>query len=197
MISDNYDENIENNKKLNDLYDNFSTDFKDLFFAVTQSEASPELLAMRREIAESVDNSSEQQALDKLKENIIEFLEQLNGSKHSFGGAKGALNRIRKETSKWTSPKKKGIEGFDEGIRAKVLELIKELKERNIFITPVGELEGWMDLGTSRKNNWIVLALNEIFAQRTSEKLIQFVEMILASVTKTSPNKVLPKAGLT
>ena len=78
-----------------------------------------------------------------------------------------------------------------------MLELIKELKERNIFITPVGELEGWMDLGTSRKNNWIVLALNEIFAQRTSEKLIQFVEMILASVTKTSPNKVLPKAGLT
>jgi AAA15 family ATPase/GTPase len=165
---------------------NDETDFKNLFFAVTQTEASAEILAKRKEIAESVDNSSEQQALDKLKENVAEFLEQLNKSEHSFGGAKGALNRIRKETSKWTFPKKKGLEGFNEGIRPKVLELTNELSEKNIFIIPVGELEGWMDLGTSRKNNWIVLALNEIFAKKTSVKLVEFVGMILNNVTKNA-----------
>jgi AAA15 family ATPase/GTPase len=165
---------------------NDETDFKNLFHAVTQTEATPELLAKRKEIAESVDNSSEQQALDKLKENVVEFLEQLNKHEHSFGGAKGALNRIRKETSKWTFPKKNGLEGFDEGIRPKVLELTTELNEKNIFVIPVGELEGWMDLGTSRKNNWIVLALNEIFAKKTSEKLVEFVGMILNNVTKNA-----------
>ncbi len=163
---------------------NDETDFKNLFRAVTQTEASTDLLTKRKEIAESVDNSSEQEALYKLKNNVSEFLEQLNKSEHSFGGAKGALNRIRKETSKWTFPKTKGLEGFDEEIRPKVSELIDELNEKNIFIIPVGELEGWMDLGTSRKNNWIVLALNEIFAKKTSEELVEFVGMILNKVTK-------------
>lgn len=163
---------------------NDETDFKNLFLAVTKTEASPELLAKRTEIAISVDNTSEQQALNKLKENVTEFLEQLNKNEHSFGGAKGAVNRIRKETSKWTFPKKNGIEGFEDVIKPKVKELIAELNEKNIFIIPVGELEGWMDLGTSRKNNWIVLALKEIFAKNTSEKLIEFVGMILNTVTK-------------
>ncbi len=163
---------------------NDETDFKNLFHAVTQTEAPIELLAKRKEIAESVDNSSEQEALDKLKDNIFEFLEQLNRSEHSLGGAKGALNRIRKETSKWDFPKKKGLDGFNEDIRSRVSELTSELNEKNIFIIPVGELEGWIDLGTSRKNNWIVLALKEIFAKNTSNKLVEFVGMILNNVTK-------------
>lgn len=163
---------------------NDETDFKNLFHAVTQTEAPIELLTKRKEIAESVDNSSEQEALDKLKSNISEFLEQLSKNEHTFGGAKGALNRIRKEASKWANPKKNGLEGFNEEIRIKVIELINELNKENIFIIPVGELEGWMDLGTSRKNNWIVLALNEIFARKTSGELIKFVKMILDNVTK-------------
>lgn len=167
---------------------NDETDFKNLFLAVTQTEATPEMLAKRKEIADSVDNTSEQKALEKLKENVSEFLEQLTKNEHSFGGAKGALNRIRKETSKWIFPKKEGINGFDEKIRSKVIELINELNQKNIFIIPVGELEGWMDLGTTRKNNWIVLALNEIFAKRTSEKLIEFVEMILKKVAENESN---------
>lgn len=163
---------------------NDETDFKNLILAVTQNEASAELLVKRKEIADSVDNSSEQQALYKIKENIAEFLEQLSKNEHTYGGAKGAINRIRKETSKWIFPKKNGIEGFSLEIRPKVLEVIRELNEKNIFIIPVGELEGWMDLGTSRKNNWIVIALNEIFAKNTSSKLVEFVGMILNKVIK-------------
>lgn len=163
---------------------NDETDFKNLFFAVTQKEIPIELLGKRTEIAKSVDNTSEQQALEKLKENVVELLEQLNKNDHNLGGAKGALNRIRKDTSKWTFPKKYGLEGFEEAIRPKVAELLEELNEKNIFIIPVGELEGWMDLGTSRKNNWIVLALNEIFAKNTSEQLIEFVGMILNKVVR-------------
>jgi AAA15 family ATPase/GTPase len=165
---------------------NDETDFKNLFRAVTQTEATPELLAKRKAIADSVDNSSEQQALENLQKNIAEFNEQLTNNEHTYGGAKGALNRIRKESSKWIFPKKKGIEGFDTEIRPKVLELIDELNEQNIFIIPVGELEGWMDLGTTRKNNWIVKALNEIFARKTSEHLIGFIGVILDKVTKNA-----------
>lgn len=165
---------------------NDETDFKNLYVAITQTEAPQELLAIRNKIVASVDNSSESQVLNKLKENITELLEQLNKNEHSFGGAKGALNRIRKETSKWTCPKKNGIEGFEGEIRSTVNELLKQLYTKNIFIVPVGELEGWMNLGTTRKNNWIVLALNEIFAKNTSRDLIEFVGMILNKVTNTT-----------
>lgn len=163
---------------------NDETDLKNLFLAVTKTNASAELLAKRKEIAESVDNSPEEKVLEKLNESISEFLEQLNKKEHSLGGAKGAINRIRKETSKWSSPKKEGINGFDEAIKPRVLEIISELNQKNIFIIPVGELEGWMDLGTTRKNNWIVLALNQIFAKKTSPELIEFVGMVLEKVTK-------------
>lgn len=163
---------------------NDETDLKNLFLAVTKTNASAELLAKRKEIAESVDHSPEEKVLEKLNESISEFLEQLNKKEHSLGGAKGAINRIRKETSKWSSPKKEGINGFDEAIKPIVLEIISELNQKNIFIIPVGELEGWMDLGTTRKNNWIVLALNQIFAKKTSPELIEFVGMVLEKVTK-------------
>lgn len=165
---------------------NDETDFKNLYFAVTQSEVSAELLKKRNDIAKSVDNSPEQKALDKLKENIAEFLEQLNRSEHSIGGARGALNRIRNETSKWTAAKKNGLSGFDETIRATVIELINEFSDKNIFIVPVGELEGWMELGTSRKNNWILLALEKIFQKETSAELVEFVGIILEKLTKNT-----------
>ena len=163
---------------------NDETDFKNLYEAVTESETPPNLLTTRKEIAKSVDNSSEEKALKDLKENIGEFYQQLNYNEHSFGGARGALNRIRKATSKWSLPKKNGIEGFSGEIKPKVKKIIEELNEKNIFILPVGELEGWMDLGTSRKNKWIVLALNEIFQKKTSEELVKFVDMILKNVIK-------------
>jgi len=177
-----------------DLF-NDETDFKNLFFSVTQTEASPELLAKRKEIAESIDISSEQHALEKLKENVAELLEQLNKSEHTLGGAKGAVNRIRKETSKWTNPKKNGVEGFGKEVQEKVWELINELNGKNIFIIPVGELEGWMDLGTSRKNNWIVLALNKIFAKETSNKLVKFIEMVLDNVAKNATQHDVARIG--
>lgn len=163
---------------------NDETDFKNLYEAVTESSTPPALLTTRKEIAESIDNSSEEKALENLKENILEFYQQLEKKEHSFGGARGALNRVRKEASKWSSPKKNGLEGFSEEIKPKVNQVIEELNEKNIFIIPVGELEGWMDLGTSRKNKWIVLALNEIFQKKTSKELIEFVDMILKNVIK-------------
>lgn len=167
---------------------NDETNFKNLFFAVTQSNASADLLGKRKEISESVDKSSEHKALEKLRENISEFLEQLKSEKHKLGGARGALNRIRKETSKWNTPKIEGIAGFEDSRKSLVEELIGELREKNIFILPVGELEGWMDLGTSRKNKWIVLALNQIFYKKASLELIDFVKMVLTKVTKNNTN---------
>ena len=171
---------------------NDENEFKNLFSEVTNEAASSELLENRNEIAKSVDKIPEQQVLDKLKDDVSEFLDQLKNNKHTLDGARGALNRIKKDNSKWDEPKKKGINGFDEAIVSKVKDFIEELNNKKIFIVPVGGLEGWMDLGTTKKNKWIVSALDTIFAPRTPEQeqilnpLTDFIKMVLTKVKKVS-----------
>jgi hypothetical protein len=60
-----------------------------------------------------------------------------------------------------------------------VNELIYELKKYRIFIVPVGELEGWLEVGTRKKNKWIIPALELIHQGKASPLLIKFVGEIL------------------
>lgn len=163
---------------------NDQTDFSNLYEAVNQSAPPEEFLNKRKLISESVENSSEIDALSNIKTIIEEFLGQLNKNEHTFSGAKGAINRIKKDSTKWSVPKKSGIDGFDEAIKPIAIELIDSLKNNNIFVVPCGELEGWIEVGTSQKNKWILPALTEIFEGRAPEALTQFVQVILSKVTK-------------
>ncbi|SHK56144.1 ATP-dependent nuclease [Chryseobacterium polytrichastri] len=161
---------------------NDETDFKNLILSVTNNTVSEALTIKRREIADSINNSNEEELLKNIQEKIIEFQEQLKNGEHRLGGAIGAINRIRKETSKWSIPKSNGINGFEESIQTTVISLIHELNELNIFLVPVGELEGWIDVGTKRKNKWIIKALDSIFAGQTPDNLRDFVGLAINKV---------------
>lgn len=142
-------------------------------------ETSEEITQLRNKIAATVIGKSEEMAIAELIMELKRFLSQLENNKHSLDGAKGALNRIRKGITSWSDIKSKGIEGFDKGIRAEVLSLLDKLKKIGVFIVPVGELEGWLDVGTTQKNKWIVPALERIHNKEASPELVQFVEEIL------------------
>lgn len=159
-------------------------DFKNLIEALTGKEIDTRLLDIRNKIALSVNEISEEQVLSGLKNNLKELLEQLEKKEHSFDGAKGAINRIKGEITKWKAPKDLGINGFPKDIQNDVKDLIIELKEYNIFIVPVGELEGWMDVGTKKKNKWIIKALNEIMKNNASNPLKVFVNELIEKVNK-------------
>ena len=58
-------------------------------------------------------------------------------------------------------------------------DLVAELKSDGIFVVPVGELEGWIDVGVKQKNKRIIPALNKIHSGESPEGLKNFVKEVL------------------
>lgn len=158
---------------------NSESDFKSLLEALSDCNGFVDILEMRTKIAMSVEGVTEENILIRLKEDVVELLEQLNEDKHSLSGARGALNRIRKEVSRWSDIKRDGITGFPEHERKTAKDLIERTREYGLFIVPVGELEGWLDLGIRQKNKWIVLALETLHQDKCTSELRDFVKSIL------------------
>ncbi len=142
-------------------------------------DISEEIINLRNKIAATVIGKSDTEALEDLTNEIKTLLVQLEKKDHSLDGAKGALNRIRKGITSWSEIKSKGITGFDENIKDEVKYLLDKLKSIGVFIVPVGELEGWMEVGTTQKNKWIVPALVKIHKKEASHELVSFVKEIL------------------
>lgn len=146
----------------------------------TGSPTPQPILDLRNTIAHTVNGQTDEEMLTKMTDEIGELHKQLTQHEHTLDGAKGALQRIAKGITLWNEIKSKGIEGFEAVIRKDVLQLLDELKKYGIFIVPVGELEGWLDVGTKRKNKWIVPALEKVHNNQASPELIKFVGEILA-----------------
>ena len=147
--------------------------------STTNKPVPQSIIDNRKIIALSVNGKTDRQMLKALTTEVWYLYEQLVFHKHTLDGAKGALQRITKGITSWSEIKSKGIEGFDTKIRGIVLQLIDELKEYGVFIVPVGELEGWLDVGTKKKNKWIIPALEKIHSGDASPELIRFVGEIL------------------
>lgn len=139
------------------------------------------ILSLRREIASYIESVSEDQILEKLKHDLSELMSQLSQNEHSLSGARGALNRVRSESTKWSDLKKEGLKYLDASLKEKAEELINGCKELGLFIVPVGELEGWMDLGV-RKNRWALPALEKIYANECPANLTDFVGSIAGRI---------------
>lgn len=158
---------------------NSESDLKNIIESLNNGDIPNDILEMREKIANSIEGVNEEIILDKLEQNIIEFLGQIKENKHTLSGARGAMNRIRKETSKWSDIKKFGINGLPEKEQTMAKNLIIKVKQNGLFIVPVGELEGWLDLGTRQKNKWIVLALEALHQDKCSNELEAFIKEIL------------------
>lgn len=140
-----------------------------------------EILSLRAEIASNIEGRSEEDITLKLKQNVIELLEQLNNNEHTLSGARGALNRIRAESTKWAGLKKEGVSSLEEDLQTKAQRIIEESLRVGLHIVPVGELEGWMQLGV-RKNRWALTALKEIHNGRCPDSLKSFVGDIINGI---------------
>lgn len=140
-----------------------------------------EILSLRAEVASDIEGMSEGKIVLELKQNVIELLKQLNNNEHSLSGARGALNRIRADSTKWAGLKKEGIALLEGAFRQKAQRIIDESLSIGLYIVPVGELEGWIKLGV-RKNRWALPALEEIHAGRCPENLKHFVGAIINDI---------------
>lgn len=142
----------------------------------------------QKEIILAVDKIEESQALENLKSKISEFHNQLLNNEHTLSGARGALNRLRKEASNWSTVKAEGINGIPVEVQGKLASLIELSKQNHLYIVPVGELEKWIDLGVTQKNKWIIPALIELYDGKCPEMLKDFISEVIVDIEGIKSN---------
>lgn len=164
---------------------NSESDLSNAMTAFNASFDQKNILRLRGELGIYVESASEAEMLEELTLSVAELLEQLGKDEHSLSGAKGALNRIRSESTKWANIKKNGLKALSSPHREKAEEIIHSCKELGLFIVPVGELEGWMSLGV-RKNRWALSALEKITNNECPSNLTDFVGSLIDAIYVTN-----------
>ncbi len=160
---------------------NSESDLCNILSAFNGTFDKTEILEARQAIGLHVEGVNESEILDSLKKYLLELAGQLNNNEHSLSGARGALNRVRNDATKWSAIKKSGVAALDTPWREKAEGLINVCKELGLFIVPVGELESWIDLGV-KKNKWVLPALEIIHESKCPENLREFVGSIANSI---------------
>lgn len=156
-----------------------NNELDDLYNVLAGKEMDPVLQSRRKGLDTFIDSRPENEVLQELIKNMDEFLKQLHNNEHSLDGAKGALSRIKSETSKWSLIKRNGINILEGQQKENAEQLLAELANIGLFVVKVGELEGWIDLGIHKKNKWIIPALEAINDHKASSNIVEFVGDIL------------------
>jgi uncharacterized protein YaaR (DUF327 family) len=164
---------------------NSEADLSQALQAFNSTEDMTEILTLRSEVASHIEELSEDEILAEIKSKVEEFLAQMQGSEHNLSGAKGALNRIRSEATKWSALKKGGLGSLVAPFKEHAEKIITGSSNHGLYIVPVGELEGWMNLGV-RKNRWVIPALEEINSGRCPDALKEFIGSVIKSVYSTA-----------
>jgi len=161
-------------------------DLRKLLEAFTDRDQAEPIVKQREELAEILGMSPDETILANVREGVAEFLTQLDTGDHDLAGARGALNRLRKLASDWYDVKTKGVTGFPQEAVELAGKLLVACKELGLFLVPCGELESWIDLGTSRKNAWVVRALETLHDDKCPAPLKDFIKNVIGSLRDRS-----------
>ncbi len=161
-----------------DILDSES-ELKKLLESLSDKDGLVDILKIRKELSLSVEKRKDKEILEQLKKDLATLVKELGENTHTLSEVRATINRIRKSSSKWAIIKEKGIPGFSEKLQSKAKGIVEEAKKIGLFIVPVGELESWLDLGTKKKNKWIVLALEALYKGKCSNELKGFIKEVL------------------
>lgn len=154
-------------------------DLDDAYEVLAGHPMEKELKDSQNVLVSYIESRPESEVLQELKLKVDELEDQLNRGEHTLEGARTALKRIQRESTKWSEIKKEGIKALAVEQQKNTKQLIANLSKVGLFVVPVGELEGWIDLGTHKKNKWIIPALETINNGKTPENLVKFIGDIL------------------
>ena len=158
-------------------------DLAKLLEALAPGSFSDEIAGLREAVATCIDGQPEAQALAEVKDGVAEFMDQLNQREHDLAGARSRLRDLQSSATPWKAVKLGGVDAIPAEVRENAKSLLDLLRARGAFLVPVGELESWIELGTRRKNRWIVLALPHLFDKGPPKMLVHFVGDILEHVS--------------
>ncbi len=161
---------------------NSKSDLENLLISFDMNEEClNEILLLRDEISNYIEEKTEEEILLEIQAGVEEFIDQLLDGNHNLAGAKSALKRIFKESTKWKKIKDEGVVSFSFLYRQKVERIIEICKTVGLFIVPVGELEGWLKLEV-KKNRWVIPALEKIIQGKCPADLVDFINGVIKHV---------------
>lgn len=144
----------------------------DIVEALTGNPPADRVIALRGLIATAVEEATEEQILEWLKESV----QQWQQSEHAdLRQARKALVSSARMKSKWAEVKVRGIDYFEGEERAQIDELLMLLRELGLFVVPCGELEGWMRMGISKGQRWNRAALEILHTDECPADLRAFM----------------------
>ena len=159
---------------------NSAEEIKELILAFDEQKDSTELLSLRSKIAKSIEGIEEGKILEDMKKEVKIFLTEIEGGQYDHQMARSVLDKIREGTSKWKQAKKNGVDGVPEEVREDAKRVLEDLKKLGLFIPPVGELESWIDAGTTQP--WILEAVKKINEGVIPEPLKNFIKQIVHAI---------------
>jgi hypothetical protein len=157
---------------------NSHEEFQRLLRAVNPGADNSDMLEMRRRLSKAIAGRTDDDVLLDIKSLVGELQERLRAGL-DLTGAQAAINELAKADSKWGPIKRNGLGVLADAPRALGQELVDRAMRYGIFIVPVGELEGWRDLGVRQKNVYVTRLLEEIASRQCPEHLAAFVYEIL------------------
>lgn len=159
---------------------NSDADLRALLESFGHSPPPNECMDERNTVATEVEGRSDEDILAGVSESIQELQHQLENGEHTVSGARSALRRIDSSSMKWNAIKRNGVDSLEEPTRSHANDLISRLADLGIFVVPVGELESWVDVGTRRKKEWIVLALTSLASDGAPNEVSEFIGRVIA-----------------
>lgn len=138
--------------------------------------------AKRTQVAGEIDGVAEATVLAAVAQKVAVLRSELETGAHTLAGVRSALQRIRADSSRWATIKRDGVSALSDEMRTVALELIEECRAANLMIVPVGELEGWIDVGTRQKKKWAPRALKVLWVGKCPPALKEFVRGIISRI---------------
>lgn len=152
----------------------------DLIQALTGNPADQRLLDLRMKLGEVIESLTDEQLLIALQKAVTSW----SANEHAdFRRARKSLERIAKSSSKWSAVKARGTAFFESEHQTDLEELLSALSKIGLFVVPVGELESWMQLESSKGQRWNRAALEKLHSGDCPSGLREFVTSVVKFVT--------------
>lgn len=145
--------------------------------ALTGAKIAEELEQRRAEIAGWVNQTTDDESLEKLLEAVREW----TSSAHTdFRSSRRRLeSKLKVTTSKWEAVKKAGISYFTGNRLDAIKSLIEDLAKLGVFVVPCGELEQWIDTGARKGREWNRQALEKLQTEACPPALEAFMQRVI------------------
>jgi hypothetical protein len=149
-----------------------------------------EILKIRAEISDEVEEKPENVFLKEVQGELTSLLSDLRSGKISLSRARNRLRNIRRGATKWDEIKSKGISVLSGTRQVMAKELMKSCKNFGLFIVYKGELESWMNLPIKKKSkgDWVVKAV-EALNEGCPDDLTNFLGEIFVYLRRTNIGK--------